>query len=332
MIRARGLSRRFGAFVAVEDVDLDIERGEVFGFLGPNGAGKTTIMRMLCGLVAPTTGTAEIGGISVTEAPDRVRAIVGLLTETPGLYVRLSAVENLEFFARLHGMKAPGSRIESLLRRFGLWERRHEATGAYSKGMRQKLAIARAVMHEPKVLFLDEPTSALDPEAARGVRELVRELEEGGTTIILCTHNLDEAERLCDRIAVIKRRVLCVEAPHSLDGRGGQGAQETLRVVLGAPATAALELVRSLPGVVRAEAVGSELCVVAPDVRAVSPAVVRALVLGGQDVVSVEQVRRRLEDVYLDLVSDEPGAGAHAPPSRVPDVGRLAEPTERDAP
>lgn len=302
MIRAEKLGRRFGEYVAVENVDVDIPRGEVFGVLGPNGAGKTTTLRLLTGLVAPTSGRAEVAGISVTEDPEGVRARVGILTETPGLYARLDAVENLRFYADVHGVKDALPKIRAYLERFGLWARRHEPVGAFSKGMRQKLAIARAVLHDPDVVFLDEPTSALDPESSRVVRELVEELREKGRTIVLCTHNLDEAERLCDRIGVLKRTLLHVDTPKALRRKlYGHLVEIDATRDVEADTLAALS---TLPGV-RDVTPRNRGCVLSVgDPLEDIPAVVRLLVERGVPVVRVAEQARTLEDVYLDLVRE----------------------------
>ena len=216
MIRTTALCRRFGDYLAVDGLDLEIARGEVFGILGPNGAGKTTTVRMLAALIAPSDGAAWIDGLKIGERDDEIRGRIGLLTETPGLFQRLNAIENLTLFARLHGVSDPQAAIERLLRMLGLWERRDVLVAEFSKGMQQKLAIARALLHDPPLLFLDEPTSALDPHSASIVRGVIEELTDRGRTIVLCTHNLDEADRLCDRIAVIKQRLLKVAKPDEL--------------------------------------------------------------------------------------------------------------------
>jgi ABC-2 type transport system ATP-binding protein len=193
MVRAIGLGRRFGDQWAIRDLDLELAPGEVFALLGPNGAGKTTTVRLLTGLIGASAGTAWVDGIDVTADPDGVRRKIGLLTETPSLYERLSAEENLDFFGRLHGLSASvrAERIEQLLTLFELWQRRRDRAGAFSKGMKQKLAIARALLHEPTVLFLDEPTSGLDPEAARVVREAMATLKQQGRTIVLASNTID---------------------------------------------------------------------------------------------------------------------------------------------
>lgn len=309
MIRAEKLSRHFGDFIAVDGLDLDIDDGEVFGLLGPNGAGKTTTVRLLTAGIAPTSGRASVAGFDVTTQPGEVRARVGILTETPGVYIRLDAVENLRYFAELYGISDVDARIRSVLERLDLWSRRREPVGGFSKGMRQRLAIARAIIHEPKVLFLDEPTSALDPKAARNVRELVAELRAEGRTIILCTHNLDEAERLCDRIAILKTRLLCVDAPSRLRRK----QQRTFTLVrLATLASAHVEAVRALPCVSEVAEDGDVLrvCVVDPDRD--NPVIVRALVEAGADIRAVSDEERSLEQVYLELVGATHSVGAES--------------------
>ncbi len=216
MILTNNLSRKFGDMNVVEDLSLQVLRGEVFGFLGPNGAGKTTTIRMLTSLIKPTSGWAIVNGFNIGEQDIEIRRSVGLLTETPGMYDSLSAIYNLMIYANLYEVNDPQSQVEKYLRLLGLWERRFDQVGMFSKGMRQKLAIARALLHEPCVLFLDEPTAGLDPEAARMVRNFIADLREAGRTIFLCTHNLEEADQLCDRIAVFKKRLLVVDTPEKL--------------------------------------------------------------------------------------------------------------------
>src|SRR3972149_7069080 len=225
MIQIESLTKRFpgpkngAAITAVEDLTLEVKEGEVFGFLGPNGAGKTTTVRMLTSLIGPTSGRATVNGLEVGRDDTAIRQCVGVLTETPGMYDRLSAEKHLTVFANLYGGKDPPGQVRKYLRMLGLWERRQDEAGSFSKGMRQKLAIARALLHEPKVLFLDEPTSGLDPEAAKLVRDFIEELKSEGRTIFLCTHNLDEADRLCGRIAIFKTRLVTVDSPANLRKR-----------------------------------------------------------------------------------------------------------------
>ncbi len=301
MIRAEGLTRRFGPLLAVDDLTLYVRQGEVFGFLGPNGAGKTTTMRMLATLIAPTAGAAWINGHRVGEDDEAVRASIGLLTETPGLYPRLSAEDNLGFFANLHEVADVPGQLRKYLSLLGLWERRADPVGGFSKGMQQKLAIARALLHEPPVLFLDEPTSALDPEAARVVREFIETLKGEGRTIFICTHNLDEADRLCDRVGVIKQRLIRVDAPEALrQGLYGR----SVRVQLRETSPALVAVARSLPFVTEVVETAEGLCVALDDPETHNPALVGALVAAGAAIQFVEREAHSLEQVYFDLLRE----------------------------
>jgi ABC-2 type transport system ATP-binding protein len=307
-LTATDLGRRFGDRWAVRSVDLAVRRGEVLGLLGPNGAGKTTTVRMLTALIEPSEGTATVDGFDVRTAPDEVRARVGILTETPGLYDKLPAIANLDFFGRLHSLDAGvrAERIERYLRLFGLWDRRDDVAGTFSKGMKQKLAIARALLHDPSVVFLDEPTAALDPEAAFIVREAIETLGRAGRTIVLATHNLDEADRLCDRIAFVRGGLVRVDSPAGL--RGALGAHR-LTVRLGDPASdVQVEAVRAVRGVTATESVDGTLRVGADDPEAIAPEVVRALVASGADVVELHPERTSLERIYFEVMGVTPGA------------------------
>jgi ABC-2 type transport system ATP-binding protein len=329
------LGRQFGDRWAVRDLNLEIELGEVFGLLGPNGAGKTTTMRMLAGLIAPSNGRALVCGYDVMAQTTAVRERVGILTESPGLYENLSAEKNLEFFAKLYGMDRDRARsqIERYLRLLGLWERRKDPSGTFSKGMKQKLSMARALLHEPPVLILDEPTAALDPEGAKQVRDFVQTLKGEGRTVIYCTHNLAEAQSLCDRVAIIKRALIRVGTPRELQqalyGRkveicvtnaahgyygsdGYEGGEEMTMNDLAI-------LAASLPGVGDVVVAGERLLVSMPDPEAITPRVVRELVLRGADVSRVAEVEYPLETAYLDLVSryDTGELGAERVPERV---------------
>ncbi len=287
---------------AVEDLTLEVKEGEAFGFLGPNGAGKTTTVRMLCALIGPTRGRAVVNGLEVGRADAAIRRCVGLLTETPGLYDRLSAEKNLTIFARLYGVQDVAGQVQKYLRWLGLWERRGDEVGRFSKGMRQKLAIARALLHEPKVLFLDEPTSGLDPEAAKLVRDFVAALKTAGRTIFLCTHNLDEADRLCDRIGIFKTRLVTVDSPANLRQQL-YGRKIVFHLKRLAPGWG--EMVRALPFVREVQVVDTKLVVGLDDPEAQNPILVRRLVEAGAEIQFVGELRHSLEDVYLRLVNQQ---------------------------
>ncbi len=304
MIRTKGLTRHFNNRPAVENLDLAVQQGEVFGYLGPNGAGKTTTLRLLCCLVKPTRGTAWVNGHEIGVESDAVRASVGILTESPGLYDRMSAVRNLDIYGQLYGMPAAEreSQIKRYLQFLGLWEQRHEPVGGFSRGMRQKLALARAVLHEPPVLFLDEPTAALDPEMARTVRDFIGELRRQGRTILLCTHNLDEAERLCDRIAVLRTHLIAVDTPENLRRRLF-GRRTAIRVRNLCPEMA--EDLRGLAFVHGVEARDGQLLIDLSEPETQNPLLVSRLVALGAEIQSVTEVRHSLEEVYLSLIEEE---------------------------
>ncbi|MEO9296161.1 MAG: ABC transporter ATP-binding protein [Nitrososphaera sp.] len=222
MIDAQNLTKKFGDVTAVEDLTFHVDEGEVFGFLGPNGAGKTTTVRMLCCLISRTAGEASIAGYRINDVNDsnslKIRKIIGFLPDSVGLYDELSAYENLDFYGKLYERTEQQRKesIEHFLKMLDLWEKRDLPVGNFSKGMKQKIAIVRALMHEPKILFLDEPTVNLDPEAARTLRDFILQLKKEKRTILLNTHNLDEAQRICDRIGILKKRLLTIGNPEQL--------------------------------------------------------------------------------------------------------------------
>ena len=309
MIRATGLGRRFGTLWAIRQMDLEVRRGEVLGLLGPNGAGKTTTVRLLTALIEPSEGHATVDGLDVVDRPEEVRARVGILTETPGLYDKLSATANLDFFGRLYGLDAAtrAARIERYLKLFSLWDRRDDVAGTFSKGMKQKLAIARALLHDPAVVFLDEPTAALDPEAAFIVREAIEAMRKSGRTIVLATHNLDEADRLCDRVAFVRGSLLRIDSPAGLRGSlGGHAVEVRLAVDGGASASALAVADRAVPGVDSVEIAERGLTVVTSDPVAVTPSLVRTLVAAGADIVTIQQRATTLEQVYFEVMGVHP--------------------------
>jgi len=299
MIKTENLTKRFGNILAVDGLTLEVHEGEVFGFLGPNGAGKTTTIRMLACLISPTSGSASVNGFVVGRQDMQIRRSVGVLTETPGLYENLSAERNLEIFAALYEVKDPKGQVEKYLKWLGLWDRRQDAVGTFSKGMRQKLALARALLHEPRTLFLDEPTAGLDPESAHLVREFILEIKKEGRTIFLCTHNLDEADRLCDRIAVFKTRLLMVDTPLRL--RTQLFGRKVVFHLRQGQAKLADE-VKQLPYVSEAQFIDNKLLVTLDNPEERNPEIVRMLVAAGVDIQFVGELRRSLEDVYLQLV------------------------------
>jgi ABC-2 type transport system ATP-binding protein len=299
MIRVENLSKSFGRIQAVDRISFDVQAGEIFGLLGPNGAGKTTTVRMLSALIAPTSGEAWVNGFRVGQENQAIRRSVGVLTEAPGLYDQLSAERNLAFYAQMQDVDDIPGQLERYLRMLGLWDRRHEAVGTFSKGMRQKLAIARALLHEPNVLFLDEPTAGLDPAAARLIRSFIADLREDGRAIILCAHNLEEADRLCDRIAVLWGHLLALDTPEALRQRL---FGRTVVFHLEQATDAYADELRAFEFVHEVERVEDKLVVRLDDPEEHNPALVRSLVQAGAAIRFVGELRRRLEDVYLQLV------------------------------
>jgi ABC-2 type transport system ATP-binding protein len=304
LIHCRELTKQFESNLAVDRLSLDINSGEVLGLLGPNGAGKTTTTRMLACLIRPSSGEAEIDGFKVGKDDEDIRRIIGITTEVPGLYERLSAMRNLEFFADLYGVADVPRRIEKYLRLLELWERRNDRAGSFSKGMKQKLALARALVHEPKVLLLDEPTSGLDPQVAQGVREFILQLKSEGRTILLCTHNLDEAERLCDRIALLKTRLVAVDTAEALRHRlFGRRVVVKLRQLN----PKFLETVSALSFVRAVANDTNRLFVQIDDPERHNPELIRQLVQSGADIQNVVEEQHSLSDVYLRLMDETRG-------------------------
>lgn len=297
MITASRLTRRFGPRLAVDDVSFEVSRSEIVALLGPNGAGKTTTMRILGGLIAPTSGSVVIDGIPLTAASSgALRGRIGFLTETPGLWDRLSVNENLQVYAGLYGVAHPQRRIDQVLEMFDLSDRASTRAAELSKGMRQKVALARTLLHDPTVLLLDEPTSGLDPEVTRGVRRLLEERRTAGCAMLLSTHNLDEAERLADRVAVLNGRLLALDRPAALRRRLATG--RVIVRVSGDP-SAALDVARAFDSSAFMD--GRAIVLALPHAEHDTPGVVRALVAAGVDVLEITPELPPLEDVYLRL-------------------------------
>jgi ABC-2 type transport system ATP-binding protein len=308
MIEAHQLSKQFGTFQAVRGIDLQVQPGELLALLGPNGAGKTTTVRMLGAILRPSGGTARICGLDVERQAQAVRGMVGLLTEYPGLYGRMPALEYLDFFGALLGVE-PGlrrRRAEALLRQFGLWEARERKLDGYSKGMKQKIALVRALIHEPPVLFLDEPTTAMDPQSARTVRDAIGELRNADRAILLTTHNLAEAEALADRIAIIRGGQLIAQGSFAELSRQLLGdSQYELRLSLSHPAAIVPRLIDDLATIVAVE--GHALRFSSPEPEAVNPQILARLAARGLPVVALAELPRSLEEVYLRIVSGDAG-------------------------
>jgi ABC-2 type transport system ATP-binding protein len=305
------LTKRFGGRTAVDDVSFNVARGEVFGFLGPNGAGKTTMVRILGTLIAPTAGSAVVAGLPLgTGDGAEIRQRISIMPEAPGLYRRLTVTENLDYFARLYGLPGREARIKEALKAVGLGDRAHDLTGSLSKGLRQRAALARSLLNDPEVMFLDEPTSGLDPVASHEVHGLIGALRDRGVTVFLTTHRLDEAERLCDRVAIMNTRLLTIGRPDELRQRL---FSRSLAVTTVAPLAKPDQVFTGLPAVQGwqgGDAAGggpASYVLAVSDPAAAAPAVTRALVAAGADVLSIAESRHTLEDVYLELIEDTEG-------------------------
>ncbi|MGD8758667.1 MAG: ABC transporter ATP-binding protein [Anaerolineales bacterium] len=310
LIETQELSKRFGDLLAVDRVSLRVQPGEILALLGPNGAGKTTTIRMLATILRPSSGRAKVAGYDVVERPLDVRRSIGLLSEHHGLYSRMVAREYIAFFGSAHGLSPQEvqRRTDELLERFGLLEHSGRRLGEYSKGMRQKLALVRCLLHDPRVILLDEPTSALDPASARLVRENIADLRSSDRAIVVCTHNLGEAEELADRIAIIRQGSIIAHG----------SVPELRKALLGDPVIE-LRLARPLDGASRH--LPPDLSVVEekkdriryqtsrPEV--VNPQVLEAMAMAKVPVMSLAEVRRSLEEIYLRVVTEDvpvPGA------------------------
>jgi ABC-2 type transport system ATP-binding protein len=303
LIETEGLTKKFGDLTAVNSLTLQVNDGEVFGFLGPNGAGKTTTVRMLCCLISKTSGNATVGGYQIGNKEDslKIRKIIGLVPDNVGLSENLTAYDNLDFYGKIYDcsdaqMKENNKRFLEML---GLWDKRNVLAGTFSKGMKQKLAIARALIHDPQVLFMDEPTANLDPEAAKTVRDFILQLKKEKKTIFLNTHNLDEAQRICDRVAIMNTSLRAIGIPQELE-RSVSGEKTVIGLeqqvnerVLGALKKLALKNLSTGGDTVTFD-------VENPD-KENSP-VIEAIVLAGGHVRSINVVGSTLEDTYLKLV------------------------------
>jgi ABC-2 type transport system ATP-binding protein len=304
VISVANLTKKFGEVTAVEGLTFQVEDGEVFGFLGPNGAGKTTTIRMLCCLISKTSGEAKIADYQIGKATDslQIRKMIGLVPDNVGLYEDLSAFENLDFYGKLY--ECPEGRrrenIERFLKMLGIWDRKDARAGSLSKGMKQKLALARALVHEPKILFMDEPTANLDPESAKTVRDFILELKKQGRTIFLNTHNLDEAQRVCDRIGILKTKLLSIGNPEQLR-ESLTGPKTEIRLAQINEALVS-ELRKRIPN--KIEVADDKLIIDVADPDKENPTIIAAIGSAGGLIQEVTQIVPTLEDVYLQIVKE----------------------------
>jgi ABC-2 type transport system ATP-binding protein len=302
MIKIENLTKKYGDLTAVDDLSLQIEEGEVFGLLGPNGAGKTTTIRVLCCLISKTSGNAMLNNLSIDDKKNRIeiRKMIGLLPENVGLYESLSAYKNLDFYAKLYQVTESKrkERIEYYLKMFDLWDKKDLATGTFSKGMKQKLALARVLVHDPKILFLDEPTANLDPEATKMVRDYIIELKKENRTIFLNTHMLDEAERICDRVGILKTQLLDIGSPEKL--RESLLGKKSV-VEVDAVTDNILKSIKSL-GFEQISVDNNKMTIDVNDPRKDNPSIIRAIQDAGGLVQSITELLPSLEDIYLKKV------------------------------
>jgi ABC-2 type transport system ATP-binding protein len=297
------LTKRFGTRTAFSDVSFEVGYGEVFGFLGPNGAGKTTTVRTLGTLISPTSGAATVAGIPLLpENGVAIREKIAIMPESPGLYLRLSVKENLTYFAGLYGLRHADKRIDEALEAVNLRERANDLCGGLSKGLRQRVGLARTLLSDPEIMFLDEPTSGLDPVASVEVHNLIIDLKAKGVSIFLPTHRLDEAEKLCDRVAIMNTKLRTVG---SIDELRTQLFKRSLTVKILTPLVDPGSLFSGLNSVEEWRSVepGSYILTVA-DPTIAAPEVTRALVGAGADVLSIIELQHSLEDVYLELIAE----------------------------
>ena len=303
IIEVQRLSKSFGARIAIEDLSLDVRKGEAVALLGPNGAGKTTTVRILTCLLRPTSGGARVMGRSIDSPEGRqfIRSRVGLLTESPGLYDRATTWYNLLYFARLYGLDSPEQSVERYLRQLELWDYRDALAASLSKGLKQRLAIARSLLHEPEIIFLDEPTSGLDPAAARKLRDFLLLLKKEGRTVLLTTHNLAEAERLADRIVVMKTRLVAMDTPAALRERL---FGHRVRIVTDQIPQVVVDRIEGFPFVHDLSCCDGSLSLGVDDPELHNPQIVAVLAEAGVGIRWLTDDGASLEDVYLELVDE----------------------------
>ena len=303
MIHVENLTKIFGSIKAVDNVTFDIKRGQVFSFLGPNGAGKTTTIRMLATLIRPTSGTITIDERNSLQNPEHIRSILGLLTETPGMYEKISAYENLEFFSSFYDRdkKAIKANIEKYLKMFDLWDRRNYPVKTYSKGMKQKLALARALVHEPKILFLDEPTAGLDPESAFMVRQFIETLQkDASTTVFLCTHNLEEAQNLSDIVCIIKNRIITISTLDELQKNSGKNTE----IIFKNNPEKYKAIFEQFSEKQSIEISGKRVVLNILDPQKTNPEMIKRLSDAGAEIIYFNSLKASLEQIYLDMIKN----------------------------
>jgi ABC-2 type transport system ATP-binding protein len=304
MIDVENLTKKFGDITAVDGLSFHVDEGEVFGLLGPNGAGKTTTIRMLCGLISKTSGEAKIAGCEIGNDADslKIRKMIGLVPDNVGLYEELSAYENLDYYGKLYECTEQERKesIEYFLKMLGLSDQRNQSVSDFSKGMKQKMAVARALIHNPELLFLDEPTANLDPESSRVVRDFILKLKKEGKTIFFNTHNLDEAQRICDRIGILKTKLLTVNTPEALE-KSIWGSKTVIQVVNISDSIVAAIKDLEPKGLSVDE---NKIIVDVANPQEENPDIVQRIVSAGGRIQSVYQLNPGLEETYIRVINE----------------------------
>jgi len=304
MIKVENLTKKFGDITAVENISFDVGESEIFGFLGPNGAGKTTTIRILATLISPTSGKITIDDRDIKSDSDYVRSIIGLLTESPGMYEKLSAYENLDYYSSFYDIPADRRRsnIEKYLKMFDLWDRKDDPAGTFSKGMKQKLTLSRALIHEPKILFLDEPTAGLDPESAHMVRTFIENLKEEKITVFLCTHNLEEASRLSDRVCIINRKIIRIATLSELQN---SDKNKRVEIVFKDSAFRYTGLLKEFREIKDIQTDNNRVLALIEKPEITNPLIIKKLIDNGAGIIYFNEIKATLEEIYLDLIKNE---------------------------
>jgi ABC-2 type transport system ATP-binding protein len=303
MIHVENLTKKFGNIIAVDNISFDVQESKIFGFLGPNGAGKTTTLRMLSTLIQPTNGHIVINDHDCQKDGEYIRSIIGLLTETPGMYEKISAYENLNYFSGFYGIdeQKRKTNIERFLKMFDLWDRKDGLVSTFSKGMKQKLALARALVHEPKILFLDEPTAALDPESAHMVRTFIESLKNERTTVFLCTHNLEEASNLSDIVCIIKSKIIKIS---TLDELQKNKKGKKIEIVFKENAQKYIDLLKTFKEIASLEVKENKALFALENPEILNPKIIKLLVDNDSEIIYFNEIKASLEEIYLDLIRE----------------------------
>ena len=304
MIEVENITRKFEKITAVENISFQIKESEIFGFLGPNGAGKTTTIRMLSALISPTSGKITIDNRSPQKDGEYIRSITGLLTESPGLYEKISAYDNLNYYSSFYNIseKKRKDNIKKYLKMFDLWDRKDDIAGTYSKGMKQKLALSRALIHEPKILFLDEPTAGLDPESAHMERNFIESLKKEKTTVFLCTHNLEEASSLSDRVCIIKKKIIKIASLAELQKNK---KSKEVEIIFKGNTKKYIKILRQIKEISSIQASKNKINLFLKKPETVNPIIIKKLVDCGAEILYFNEIKASLEEIYLDLIKEE---------------------------